>query len=365
MKRFGWGMKSPAGFLACALAASVVTSTSMAQTPGGPGGRLTIATLSVGTVFHVVASGLGKVAIGHSPMTLVVTPMASARSWVRQMNDTGTPELGIMQMSEIWQAYTGKLAPNPEAIPGDPRKGPPYQPASPNLRILLAGTTLRAGMLVRDDSPIKTMRDIKGKRMTWGFPAFPPNIEWGLGELNAAGMTLKDVVSVPVTEVTVGVQALVDGRVDVAIAAVGMPAVGEANARVGVRFLPLPASPEAIRQLQLVMPGATIRPLPPGVPGIKEQTTVGVVPIVVQTSTALPDGVAYALVKVWWDNHKELEPIHPQFRGWVPEGFVTSLATVPYHPGAIKFYKEKGVWTAGHDAMQARLLKGEYIPVVN
>ena len=178
-------------------------------------------------------------------------------------------------------------------------------------------------------------------------------------------MTLKDVVSVPVTKVTVGVQALVDGRVDVAIAAVGMPVIGEANARVGVRFLPLPTGPAAIKQLQLVMPGATIRPLPAGLPGIKEQTTVGVVPIVVQTSTALPDDTAYALVKVWWDNYKQLEPIHPQFRGWVPQGFVTTNATVPYHPGAIKFYKEKGVWTASHDAMQARLLKGEYIPVVN
>src|SRR3989304_3249062 len=103
MKRFGWEMKSLAGFWACALAASVVTNTSMAQTPSGPGGRLTIATLSVGTVFHVVASGLGKVVIGHSPMTLVVTPMASARSWVRQANDTGTPELGITQTGEVWR----------------------------------------------------------------------------------------------------------------------------------------------------------------------------------------------------------------------------------------------------------------------
>ena len=137
-----------------------------------------IATLSVGTVLHVVASGLGKVAIENSKMNLVVTPMASARSWVGQINATGRP-VGIMQMSEIWQAYTGKLAPSPEAIPGDPRKGPPYQPASPNLRILLVGTTLRAGMLVSDDSPMRTMKDIKGKRMTWGFPALPPTSNGG------------------------------------------------------------------------------------------------------------------------------------------------------------------------------------------
>ena len=57
--------------------------------------------------------------------------------------------------------------------------------------------------------------------------------------------------------------------------------------------------------------------------------------------------------------YKELQPIHPQFRGWKPEIYVNKLATVPYHPGAIKFYKEKGAWTAEHDKLQERLLKGE------
>lgn len=329
-----------------------------APTPTLPA-RLTLATLAIGTVFHVTASGLAKVATEHSPMTVAVSPMASARSWVPQMNKMGKPELGIMQMSEIWQAYTGKLAPKPEPIPGDPRKGPPYSPASPNLRILLAGTHLRLSFLVRQDSPIKTMKDMRGKRMTWGFPAFPANIEWGLAGLSAAGMTLNDVAAVPVPEVVAGVRALMEGRVDIAIAALGMPIVGEADARVGVRFLPEPMTRESIKRHQSIMPGSTIRPVPPGIPGIKVETPVGHIPITIQTSTHMPDDVAYALVKVWWDYYKKLEPIHPQFRGWTPRIYIYELASVPYHSGAIKFYKEKGVWTAEHDKMQERLLKKE------
>jgi len=321
--------------------------------------RLTLSTLAVGTVFHVTGSGLAKVATEHSPMTVAVSPMASARSWVYQMQKRGRPELGIMQMSEIWQAYTGKLAPEPEPIPGDPRKGPPYTPASPKLRILLAGTSLRVGFLVRDDSPIKTMEDMRGKRMTWGFPAFPSNIEWGLGGLSAAGMTINDVTPVSVTEVVAGMRALMDGRVDIAIGAVGMPIVAEANARIGVRFLSVPADPGAIKRHQLIMPGSTIKSVPPGIPGVKVATTIGHVPIVIQSSTHMPDDVAYALVKVLWDNYKELGPIHPQFRGWEPKIYVSDLASIPYHPGSIKFYKEMGVWTAKHDDVQKRLLKGE------
>lgn len=323
--------------------------------------RLTFATLGVGTVFHVTGSGLAKVATEHSPTTVAVSPMASARSWVFQMEKQGRPELGIMQMSEIWQAYTGKLAPEPKPIPGDPRKGPPYSPASPKLRILLAGTYLRDGFLVRNDSPIKTFNDIKGKRLTWGFPAFPSNIEWGLAALSAAGMSVNDVVPVPVTEVVSGVRALMDGRVDIAIGAVGMPIVAEADAMIGVRFLPTPSDQEAIKRHQSIMPGSTIKPVPPGIPGIKTATSVGVVPIVVHTSSHMPDEVAYALVKVWFDHYKDLAPIHPQFIGWNPEIYVSPLATIPYHPGAVKFYKGAGLWTAKQDTMQEQLIRGQLL----
>ena len=72
----------------------------------------------------------------------------------------------------------------------------------------------------------------------------------------------------------------------------------------------------------------------------------------------MTDDVAYTLVKTWWDYSKELWPMHPQLRGWGPDLFVWKDAPVPYHPGAIKFYKEKGVWTPDMEDLQKRLLGG-------
>lgn len=80
--------------------------------------RLAFATLSVGTVFHVTGSGLAKIATENTPMTVAVAPMASARSWVYQQNKRGKPELGMMQMSEIWQAHTGQTCTGARAHTG-------------------------------------------------------------------------------------------------------------------------------------------------------------------------------------------------------------------------------------------------------
>ena len=67
------------------------------------------------------------------------------------------------------------------------------------------------------------------------------------------------------------------------------------------------------------------------------------------------DEVVYTLVKAALDHHKEYARVHPL----LPEVDAVRGAKVigaPFHPGAIKYYKEKGVWTAKHEKMNAELL---------
>jgi TRAP-type uncharacterized transport system substrate-binding protein len=83
-------------------------------------------------------------------------------------------------------------------------------------------------------------------------------------------------------------------------------------------------------------------------------------PVLTVTSVHLLDEIAYEMLRVLAENYKEAQPLHPAIKEWEPKLMVMKNITVPYHDGAIKFYKEKGLWSAEMDTVQARLLKGEY-----
>lgn len=69
--------------------------------------------------------------------------------------------------------------------------------------------------------------------------------------------------------------------------------------------------------------------------------------------------VVYTIVKTLTENQKELEPIHSDLKHWTLQttGERAGDAGVPFHNGAIRYLKEKGVWTDRLDKVQQELLK--------
>ncbi|UCE33843.1 MAG: TAXI family TRAP transporter solute-binding subunit [Deltaproteobacteria bacterium] len=318
--------------------------------------RVTFALGQVGTTAYAVGSGMAKVASQSGPIMVVARATAGPAAFVHQMNDTGVPELGMLGAIDAWQAYTGKIIKEP--IPGDPRKKPPYWPPTPNIRVLLQLPSFYLGFLVRDKSEMKTVADIKGKRMAWEFPGFPPNIPSTLAYMTCAGVTLDDVKPVPMTGLVAALEALIDGRIDVTTAAVGMGAVAEADAKIGVRFLRQSiASDEWLKKAQMIMPGSFVATKKAGPPGLKVDTPLWTKPYYAVCSSSMPDNVAYTLVKTWWNHYEETWPIHVVLKDFKSEIFATELAPIAYHTGAIKFYKEKGVWTSDIEEAQREFSK--------
>jgi TRAP transporter TAXI family solute receptor len=211
--------------------------------------------------------------------------------------------------------------------------------------------------VVRKDSPIKTLQDIKGKRVTGEYPA---NIAiWFhiYTELANAGLTWDDVKVVPVPAVNDGVDALVQGRADVSNHAINAAKIKEADAAVGVRFLSLDCSAQGDARVRKAVPGYYLTTIKAGSgTGILGDTCVLAYDIYWLGHKGLSNEVVTHSLKAVWDNIDKLPPLNPQFQEWTRERAASADVTVPYHPAAVQFYKEKNLWNAKMDETQKRLL---------
>jgi uncharacterized protein len=313
-----------------------------------PPKSVTVGTNPAGTVFYALASGLASVISSAAPFQAVVQPYTGTSTFLPLL-DNGELDIGVVNAVDMGQAYQG-----PARLKIGGRN--PF-PHVPNTRLLMRGSPLTASLVVRRDSPIKTVYDVKGKRVTGEYPAHLAVWTSVYGSLATGGLTWDDVKVVPVPAVNEGIDALVQGRADVSNHAVGSAKVKEADAAVGVRYVSLDCSPQGEERIKKAVPGYYLTMLKSGVStGIVGDTCVQSYDIYLVGHKALSGQAVQATLKALWDNVEKLPPLHPQFKEWTRERGAAADVTIPYHPAAVEFYKGKGAWSAKMDETQKKLL---------
>ena len=309
---------------------------------------VTIGTNPAGSVFYAVGAGLAKVISGAGPMQSMVQPYTGT-STLLPLLDTGELDFAIINAVETNLAYQG---PAKLKIGG---KNP--MPHVPNARLIMRGSPLFIGLVVKKDSPFKSVQDAKGRRVTGEYPANLAIWYHGYAALASGGVAWDDVKVVPVPAVNEGVDAIVQGRAEVSIHAIGAAKVKEADAAVGVRHLPLDCSAQGDARVRKAVPGYSTTTLKSGFStGIIADTCVLTFDIYMLGHKALSNDVVQAALKAVWDNTDKLPPLHAQFQEWTHDRAASADVTVPYHPAAVQFYKEKNLWNAKMDEAQKRLL---------
>jgi TRAP transporter TAXI family solute receptor len=219
---------------------------------------------------------------------------------------------------------------------------------SPNLRIVALLYPLKEAIFVRKDSGIETVADLKGKRMTAGFTAQNTILPQLDAIYATAGLTRDDVVKVQVPSVVAGADAFMAGETDGFIFAHGAGKVREADAAVGgIRALPIENTPENVAAIKKHWPaGFLVKMEPsPANPGVLEPDTFIAYPMVLFANKNVKDDVVYKMTKVVYENKDAMAQIFKPMADFNPkEDAVGDTAPGEYHPGAIKFYKEVGIW---------------------
>ncbi len=291
--------------------------------------------LPQGTINYFQTAAIAKVVQEHSKLVMRVKTMRGASLGLAAVN-AGDAEFQLVSVIEAAEAAHGE-----GVFKGKPQK---------NLRVVLQNRALGLGIFVRKDSPIKTIADLKGKRLPTGWRAYPNVVVNMTAILKTGGLTFADVDPVPVPELIRASEDFMEGKSDASYFAVDGPKVREIDAAVGgIRFLSLPDTPAALAAVQSVEPELFIMQVKPGprLPGIVGPTNVLAFDLVIVTSTRVPDAVVQEFAKAVHDNRDALIKAHPSFAQFKPDGMAKRFASLPHAAGAIDYYKSIGLWKTG------------------
>jgi uncharacterized protein len=196
--------------------------------------------------------------------------------------------------------------------------------------------------------------ELRGKRVTSDFPAAKLLTTIGFLELQAYGLDpQKDVKLLKAEFTPVAINNLMEKRTDAVLGSLSGSKMAEAESKAGLRVLPFEES--KVPFLRQRLPALYATKAPSGMPGVTPGLPVVATANVTFVSKEMDDETAYTIIKVLLDNYKELLPIHNDFGGWTPDRAVRDLG-MPYHSGAIRYYKEKGLWSNEMDQRQMKLL---------
>ena len=284
-----------------------------------------------GSFTYSAGAAIAKVASDNG-MNLRLQPYGGQSAFVPGVN-AGEIEFGIANELETHYAVNG------EAI----YKGKPQA----DLRVVAVLTPLYSEMFVRKDSDIKTLADLKGKRVATDYVSQRVLHVLTQGELANGGLTVDDIEKVPVPNVVGGADQLAQGKADAFMFAIGSGKVSEVDAQVGgLRVLPIDPSPEAMERMRKFIPVAYASKLEPGKGrlGIVEPTWVYVIDFLVLVNKNVPDADVYKLTKIMHGNKAGLAASFGALNGFDPNRMAKEMSQVQFHPGAIKYYNEIGAW---------------------
>lgn len=308
--------------------------------------NLAVTSYDVGGASYNQAVALGT-ALGNAyGISLRVLPATSDVARLLPIKQ-GRVEFGIIG-SESFNAAEGTQA------FADPEIGP--QP----LRLLVGSNSDNCFTLgLKGDAGIKTIDDIPGKRIAFvvGAPALQSNVA---AFLAFGGYTWDDVEKVEVASFGASWQAMINGQVDaVTTLTTGSLQQQAASSPGGLTWLPLPASDtEGWARLQAEKPQFSPRVGTLG-PGLSEENSLECAGFPFPVLVTFPErdtDMVYSLTKAVDATFDAYVNIEPAMLGWAADR-QNFQWVIPYHEGAVRFWKDSGVWTDEDQVHNDALIK--------
>jgi uncharacterized protein len=235
-------------------------------------------------------------------------------------------ELALVQSDTLDAAYTAKA---------------PFTEAIKSMSTIAVIYPEIIQVVVRADSPIKSIADLKGKKVGVGAPG--SGTEANFRQLMDIYGLAKEDVNSQYLSFSESAEAFKDRHIDAFIVTAGIPnaAIMDISTQHAVRIINIPADMAA--KLVGKYPFLAAAKVPANTyKNLAQDTATVAVNAVLIVGNYVSEDVVYNMTKALFDNQAELASAHAKGKELNLQYAVQGVS-IPFHPGALKYYKEKGV----------------------
>lgn len=294
---------------------------------------LAVGTLPQGSLGYAIASAVAKTVTDATDLELRAVGQGGSSVYLPQVN-AGEMEFGTSNTFEAIFATQGT--------------GNFDGRSNPDLRVAAMLVPFTVGLMVQKDSDIRAVTDLKGKP----FPVDYAKMKLvGIMQdaiFQAVGMSNSDLQPVPVPNFVKGAELLAQGEVAGVLLAPGSGVVKKTHAKTPVRFLDIPNKPEVASAIQQALPGTRLVKVEPNprLKSISEPVHLIGYQYALMTNKHVSEDTVYEVVKAIHGGKEGLAAAHGIFNRFDPSKMTAKLPGATFHPGAVRFYEEVGLWPA-------------------
>ncbi len=292
--------------------------------------RLSIATGGTGGTYYPVGGGLANIISKYVPYAEATAEVTSASVDNCLLVWKGKADLAFMNADTAWDAWQGKGKAFKEKIP---------------LRTIAVWAPSMVHIVTIQGKGIQKVSDLKGKRIATGAPGSNTEV-MALRILGTYGLNPDKDVTRDRLSVSESTGALKDRKIDAFFFVGNLPtaAVSDLAATPGITIILLSIG-DAVPKIKEkfgpfyvagVIPAKTYA-------GQKGDISTCAVWNLVVCNENMKENVAYDIVKTLFDRKPELLAIHSDVKYFSLESQAEGGSPIPFHPGAVRYYKEKGV----------------------
>ncbi len=292
--------------------------------------NIAIATGGTGGVYYPLGGGMANVLTKYVPGAAATARVTGGSVDNLKLIGSKQSEVALVMVDAALDALKGE----------DKFKGNKVE-----VRTLMVLYPNRMHVVTTEGKGIEKMSDLKGKRVSTGSPGSATEV-MAFRVIEGAGLDKDKDMRRERLGVAESTNAIKDGKIDAYFWVGGLPtaAVTDLGASPGIK-IKLIDHTEVVEKMNAKYGGLYTTGVIPAktYPGQDKDNKISVVQNILVANADMPDKVAYDIVKTFIEKRDELVAVHGEAKSITLENQSPKNSPIPWHPGATKYFTEKGV----------------------